>query len=63
MYPEAKNTGAYLRSGWHVAIAYVIGFFIMLGVHGWEPGTQTASALPDIAPRATEVAAAYRSSP
>ena len=37
MYPDAKNTGAYLRSGWHVALAYVVGFFVMLAVHGWRP--------------------------
>ena len=39
MYPEVKNTGSYLRHGWHVALAYVIGFSIMMGVHGWQPGT------------------------
>ncbi|HET9948269.1 MAG TPA: hypothetical protein VFQ22_05080 [Longimicrobiales bacterium] len=41
MYPEAKNTLAYLRNGWHVALAYVVGFMIMLAVHGWEPKTST----------------------
>ncbi|MGA7404546.1 MAG: citrate transporter, partial [Pseudolabrys sp.] len=25
-YPEAKSVGLWLRNGWHVAIAYVIGF-------------------------------------
>jgi len=37
MYPEAKSVGQWLRHGWHVAIAYVIGFFIMLAVIGWHP--------------------------
>jgi Na+/H+ antiporter NhaD/arsenite permease-like protein len=37
MYPEAKNTVKYLKSGWHVIIAYIVGFFIMLGVVGWHP--------------------------
>jgi Na+/H+ antiporter NhaD/arsenite permease-like protein len=37
LYPQAKNTLAYLKSGWHVALAYVIGFFIMLGAVGWHP--------------------------
>jgi hypothetical protein len=36
-YPEAKSVGLYLRHGWHVAVAYVIGFFIMLAVVGWHP--------------------------
>jgi hypothetical protein len=28
---------AWLRGGWHVALAYVIGFVFMLVVHGWVP--------------------------
>jgi Na+/H+ antiporter NhaD/arsenite permease-like protein len=36
MYPEAKSVGAYLRAGWHVALAYVVGFFVLLFVHGWH---------------------------
>ena len=26
MYPEAKSAGRWLRHGWHVAVAYVVGF-------------------------------------
>jgi Na+/H+ antiporter NhaD/arsenite permease-like protein len=37
MYPEAKSVVAWLRHGWHVAVAYVIGFFVMLAVIGWHP--------------------------
>jgi Na+/H+ antiporter NhaD/arsenite permease-like protein len=37
MYPEAKSVFSWLRSGWHVALAYVIGFFIMLAFIGWHP--------------------------
>ena len=37
MYPGAKNAGSYLRHGWHVAIAYVVGFFILLLSLGWNP--------------------------
>ncbi len=37
MYPEARSVGLWLRHGWHVAIAYVIGFFVMLFLVGWEP--------------------------
>ncbi len=33
MYPEAKSVGRWLRYGWHVALAYVIGFFFMLALH------------------------------
>ncbi len=38
-YPEAKSVGLWLRHGWHVAVAYVIGFFIMLAVLGWHADT------------------------
>jgi hypothetical protein len=37
MYPEAKSVGQWLYNGWHVAIAYVVGFFFMLAVLGWHP--------------------------
>jgi Na+/H+ antiporter NhaD/arsenite permease-like protein len=37
MYPEAKSVGLWLRHGWHVAIAYVIGFFALLLILGWHP--------------------------
>ena len=37
MYPEAKSVGLWLRHGWHVAVAYVIGFFFMLAMIGWHP--------------------------
>ena len=36
MYPEAKSVGLWLRHGWHIAIAYVIGFFVMLAILGWK---------------------------
>ena len=37
MYPQAKSVGAWVRHGWHVALAYVIGFVVMLAVLGWNP--------------------------
>jgi Na+/H+ antiporter NhaD/arsenite permease-like protein len=37
MYPEARSVGLWLRHGWHVAVAYVIGFFFMLAMIGWRP--------------------------
>jgi Na+/H+ antiporter NhaD/arsenite permease-like protein len=36
MYPEAKSVGCWLRDGWHVALAYVFGFFVMLAILGWN---------------------------
>jgi Na+/H+ antiporter NhaD/arsenite permease-like protein len=37
MFPEAKSAGRWLLQGWHVTVAYVIGFFVMLAVLGWHP--------------------------
>ena len=37
MYPQAKSVGLWLKHGWHVALAYVIGFAIMLALLGWHP--------------------------
>jgi hypothetical protein len=36
-YPEAKSVGAWLRNGWHVPIAYVVGFAVMYWLLGWQP--------------------------
>jgi Na+/H+ antiporter NhaD/arsenite permease-like protein len=36
-YPEAKSVARWLRHGWHVALAYVVGFFVLLAVLGWQP--------------------------
>jgi Na+/H+ antiporter NhaD/arsenite permease-like protein len=37
MYPEAKSVGRWVSQGWPIAVAYVIGFFVMLAVIGWHP--------------------------
>jgi Na+/H+ antiporter NhaD/arsenite permease-like protein len=37
MFPEAKSVGQWLWHGWHVTVAYVVGFFLMLAVLGWHP--------------------------
>ena len=37
MYSEGKNAIAWVKSGWHVAVAYVIGFMVMLAIQGWVP--------------------------
>lgn len=37
MFPEAKSAALWLRHGWHVALAYVAGFFVFLAVLGWQP--------------------------
>lgn len=36
-FPEARSVGAWLRHGWFIALAYVVGFFTLIGVLGWRP--------------------------
>jgi Na+/H+ antiporter NhaD/arsenite permease-like protein len=37
-FPEAKSVFAWLRHGWHVSVAYIVGFFVLLLLVGWHPG-------------------------
>jgi Na+/H+ antiporter NhaD/arsenite permease-like protein len=46
MFPEAKSVGNWLRHGWHVALAYVVGFAVMAAVLGWHPEAPTRSMQP-----------------
>src|SRR6266540_3593289 len=53
MYPEAKSVGRWLYHGWHVTLAYVVGFFVLLFVLGWHPNAPHKSgdsAVPVSAP-------------
>jgi Na+/H+ antiporter NhaD/arsenite permease-like protein len=49
-YPEARNTARYVREAWPVALAYVVGFFVMLLALGWQahgrPGEGHAPTAP-----------------
>ena len=36
MYPEGKSVIQWVRHGWHVVLAYTVGFFVMLAVLGWH---------------------------
>ena len=35
-FPEARNIGLWLKKGWHVVLAYVLGFFALFFIIGWE---------------------------
>jgi Na+/H+ antiporter NhaD/arsenite permease-like protein len=50
MYPQAKSVGAWVRHGWHVAVAYVIGFVVMLAVLGWNPHEPRKAGAPTSMP-------------
>jgi hypothetical protein len=56
MYSEAKSVGRWLKHGWHVTVAYVVGFAVMLAVTGWHPSPKRMSA-PGAAPPAVTIPA------
>ena len=37
MFPEARSTGRWLREGWPIALAYIVGFAALLATLGWAP--------------------------
>ena len=37
LFPEAKSVALWLKHSWYVAVAYVVGFFVLLLVHDWHP--------------------------
>ena len=55
MYPEAKSVGLWLKHGWHVALAYVVGFFVMLLMLGWRADAPIKKSV--VTPAAQTVAA------
>jgi Na+/H+ antiporter NhaD/arsenite permease-like protein len=44
-YPEAKSVGRWLAHGWHVTLAYILGFFVMIALLGWHPTDKRGKAL------------------
>ncbi len=37
LYPEMRSTVSYLKQGWFIIPSYVLGFFLMLLLVGWNP--------------------------
>jgi hypothetical protein len=37
IFPDARSVGRWLANGWHVTVAYVIGFAVLMLVLGWQP--------------------------
>jgi len=50
-HPDARSAVQWVKGGWHVAAAYVLGFFVMLGTWGWLPD-KIARPAPDRTPAA-----------
>ncbi len=44
-FPAARSAFAWIRGGWHVAVAYVVGFAFMLVILGWHPEPKHRSTL------------------
>jgi len=57
-FPEAKTVSTYVRRGWHVIVAYLVGFFVMLAVVGWHPHPPHRTGTP-ASPTATTPAAGH----
>ncbi len=36
-HPEVRSTLAWLRAGWHVPLAFIVGFGVQLAIAGWNP--------------------------
>lgn len=36
-FPEGRNVLLWVKKGWHVAVAYIIGFSVLYLLLGWEP--------------------------
>jgi Na+/H+ antiporter NhaD/arsenite permease-like protein len=58
MFPEGKSVGNWLRHGWHVALAYVVGFSVLYFTLGWNPHEAHKAA-----PQATSEAHAVEAAP
>ena len=39
MYPQARSVGQWVRHGWPIALAYVVGFAVMLAAIWFHPGS------------------------
>jgi hypothetical protein len=37
IFPEAKSVAAWIKGGWFVPVAYLVGFAVMLTFIGWHP--------------------------
>jgi Na+/H+ antiporter NhaD/arsenite permease-like protein len=36
-FPKGRNVVKWIKNGWHIAVAYIIGFFTLYLILGWEP--------------------------
>ena len=36
-FGEARDVFKWIKYGWHVILAYIVGFFVLYAIMGWEP--------------------------
>lgn len=48
MFPEGRSVLQWLRHGWWIVLAYVVGFFVMLGVWSWHPDAPPKPAVESV---------------
>ena len=56
MFPESRSVGQWLIGGWHVALAYVVSYLVMLAVLGWVPDAPHRKKVEAPKPAATMLA-------
>jgi hypothetical protein len=39
VFAQGRSVVGWLRAGWHIALAYVIGFLVLLLTLGWHPSS------------------------
>jgi Na+/H+ antiporter NhaD/arsenite permease-like protein len=44
LYPEGRSLVRWLKEGWFVPVAYVVGFFTMMALVGWSPVLESPAA-------------------
>ena len=49
MYPEGKNAIAWVKAGWHVTLAYIVSFLVMLVIVEWHADPPLRGAIAAIA--------------
>lgn len=60
-FPQARNVKVWIKEGWHVIVAYIIGFFALYLTLGWEPADNKLHKEPAAKCPATECKAREQS--
>jgi len=60
MFPEARSVVLWIRHGWYVPVAYVVGFFVMLATLGFHPGSVPRGSVAAPPAAATAASSAVR---